>query len=256
MLVSSKAETGKKFSHTDCYMLDQADFEDLLLDPPSEKDLERQSLGWDQRLVDDKKQILYLYGKAGCDGWELGDVQAYNGGDCTHSIMPANREEAFVINLLACRFTVVQEWRLVQPEEDGAATLSALLDTADPNVNCSMKDLFGSDSDNEELGLIAQQLQGSDDVRAALVGPVLVNQFNPSSEGAEVVSFDLDALLMSLEIEKVESELIKLFPDLAAEYTTNEVMAALGPYLEDGRIAIDNSSGHVKVYNIYLVSYD
>ena len=77
-----------------------------------------------------------------------------------------------------------------------------------------------------------------------------------SSEGAEVVSFDLDALLMSLEIEKVESELIKLFPDLAAEYSTNEVMAALGPYLEDGSIALDNSSGHVKVYNICLVSYD
>ena len=89
-----------------------------------------------------------------------------------------------------------------------------------------------------------------------MVGPVLVNQFNPSSEGAEVVSFDLDALLMSLEIEKVESELIKLFPDLAAEYSTNEVMAALGPYLEDGSIALDNSSGHVKVYNICLVSYD
>ena len=61
---------------------------------------------------------------------------------------------------------------------------------------------------------------------------------------------------MSLEIEKVESELIKLFTDLAAEYTTNEVMAALAPYLEGGSIALDNSSGHVKVYNICLVSYD
>ena len=50
--------------------------------------------------------------------------------------------------------------------------------------------------------------------------------------------------------------LIKLFPDLAAEYSTNEVMAALGPYLEDGSIALANSSGHVKVYNICLVSYD
>ena len=64
------------------------------------------------------------------------------------------------------------------------------------------------------------------------------------------------ALLMSLEIEKVESELIKLFPDLEAEYTAGEVMAALEPYLEDGRIALDDSSGHVKVYNIYLVSYE
>ena len=127
---------------------------------------------------------------------------------------------------------------------------------ADPNVNYSMKDLFGSDSDNEEMSLIAQQLQGSDGVRAALVGLVLVNQFNPSSGGVEVYSFDLDALLMSLEIEKVESELIKLFPDLEAEYTAGEVMAALEPYLEDGRIALDDSSGHVKVYNIYLVSYE
>ena len=101
----SKAETGNHFSHTDCYMVGQADFEDLLIDPPLEKDLERQSLGWDQRLVDGKKQILYLYGKVGCDGWELRDVMAYNGGDCTHSIMLANREEAFDINLLACRFT-------------------------------------------------------------------------------------------------------------------------------------------------------
>ena len=38
--------------------------------------------------------------------------------------------------------------------------------------------------------------------------------------------------------------------------STREVMAALGPYLEDGSIALDNSSGHVKVYNICLVSYD
>ena len=59
-----------------------------------------------------------------------------------------------------------------------AATLSALLDTADPDVNYNMKDLFGSDSDNEEMSLIAQQLQGSDGVRAPLVGLVLVNQFN------------------------------------------------------------------------------
>ena len=34
-----------------------------------------------------------------------------------------------------------------------------------------------------------------------------------------------------------------------AEYTTDEVMAALEPYLEDGRIALDGSSSHVKVYN-------
>ena len=34
-----------------------------------------------------------------------------------------------------------------------------------------------------------------------------------SSGGAEVHSFDLDALLMSLEIEKVESELIKFWLD-------------------------------------------
>jgi hypothetical protein len=33
-----------------------------------------------------------------------------------------------------------------------------------------MKDLFGSDSDNEEMSLIAQQLQGSDGFQAALVG--------------------------------------------------------------------------------------
>ena len=85
---------------------------------------------------------------------------------------------------------------------------------------------------------------------------VLVNQFNPSSGGVEVYSFDLDALLMSLEIEKVESELIKLFPDLETEYTAGEVMAALEPYLEDGRIALDDSSCHVKVYNMYLVSYE
>ena len=77
-----------------------------------------------------------------------------------------------------------------------------------------------------------------------------------SSTFVRPTNADLDALLMSLEIEKVESELIKLFPDLAAEYSTNEVMAALGPYLEDGSIALDNSSGHVKVYNICLVSYD
>ena len=106
------------------------------------------------------------------------------------------------------------------------------------------------------MSLIAQQLQGSDGVRAALVGLVLVNQFNPSSGGVEVYSFDLDALLMSLEIEKVESELIKLFPDLEAEYTAGEVMAALEPYLEDGRIALDDSSCHVKVYSMYLVSYE
>ena len=54
---------------------------------------------------------------------------------------------------------------------------------------------------------------------------------------------------MSLKIEKVESELTKLFPDLEAEYTTDKVMAALEPYLEDGRIALDGSSSHVKVYN-------
>ena len=88
-------------------MVDQADFEDLLIDPPSEEDLGRQPLGWGQRLVDGKRQILYLCGKAGCDGWELGDVLAYNGGDCTHSIMPANREEASNTNLLACRPTMV-----------------------------------------------------------------------------------------------------------------------------------------------------
>ena len=41
--------------------------------------------------------------------------------------------------------------------------------------------LFSSDSDNEEISPIAQQLQGSDDVRAALVDLVLVNQFKPSS---------------------------------------------------------------------------
>ena len=201
-------------------------------------------------------RTLYLYGKAGCDGWELWGVLAYNGGDCTHSIMPANREEAFNINLLACRFTVVQEWRLVQPEEDGTATLSALLDIADLDANYSMKDLFGSDSDNEEMSLIAQQLQGSDGVQAAPVGLALVNQFTPPSGGAEVHSFDLYALLTSLEIEKVKSELTKLFPDLEAEYTTDEVMAALEPYLEDGRITLDDSSGHVKVYNIHLVRYE
>ena len=33
-------------------------------------------------------------------------------------------------------------------------------------------------------------------------------------------------MLMSLEIEKVESELTKLFPDLEAEYITDKVMAA------------------------------
>ena len=106
------------------------------------------------------------------------------------------------------------------------------------------------------MSLIAQQLQGPDGVQAALVGLALVNQFNPSSGGVEVYSFDLDALLMSLEIEKVESELIKLFPDLETEYTAGEVMAALEPYLEDGRIALDDSSCHVKVYNMYLVSYE
>ena len=63
---------------------------------------------------------------------------------------------------------------------------------------------------------------------------------------------------MSLEIEKVESELINFFPDLTAEYTANEVMAVLGPYLEDGSIALDSSSDHViiKVYKIYLARYD
>ena len=66
----------------------------------------------------------------------------------------------------------------------------------------------------------------------------------------------MDALLMSLEIEKVESELIKLFPDLETEYTAGEVMAALEPYLEDGRIAQDDSSCLVKVYNMCLVSYE
>ena len=70
----------------------------------------------------------------------------YNGGDCTHSTMPANRKGASKINLLAyaCRFTVVQELRLVQPEEDSIVTLSALLDIADLDANYSMKDLFGS----------------------------------------------------------------------------------------------------------------
>ena len=62
--------------------------------------------------------------------------------------------------------------------------------------------------------------------------------------------------LAELEIEKVKSELTKLFPDLEAEYTTDEVMAALEPYLEDGRITLDDSSGHVKVYNIHLVRYE
>ena len=42
--------------------------------------------------------------------------------------------------------------------------------------------------------------------------------------------------MTSLEIEKVESELIKLYLDLEAKYTAGEVVAALEPHLEDGSI--------------------
>ena len=66
--------------------------------------------------------------------------------------------------------------------------MSALLDIADLDANYRMKDLFGSGSGNEEMSLIAQQLQGSHGVQATLVGLALVNQFNPSSGGAEVHS--------------------------------------------------------------------
>ena len=46
------------------------------------------------------------------------------------------------------------DWSNLVPEEDGTATLSALLDIADLDANYSMKDLlFGSDSDNEEMSL-------------------------------------------------------------------------------------------------------
>ena len=71
---------------------------------------------------------------------------------------------------------MVQEWRLVQPEEDRTATLSALLDIADLDANYSMTDLFGSDSDNKEMSLIAQQLQGSDGVQGALVSWLSLGQ--------------------------------------------------------------------------------
>ena len=119
-MIQYAAEVGGASIQDSCYLLSVDEF-DSLVDPPS---VTRIVLGWDSKIVGLK--IIFLYGKRGYTGWYVGCILGYDSGTQEHTIQPIDKTGDLVVNLLACQKAVIQEWRLLLANEDGATVCSKL----------------------------------------------------------------------------------------------------------------------------------
>lgn len=120
-MIHYKGEPGTSIQEN-CYLLPVDEFENALVDPPS---VTREALGWDMRVVEPvNRRIIFLYGKRGYTGWYPGVVSGYDNG--LHTISPSDGTDVIVEDLLACRPSVIREWRFLMDSENETEVCAGL----------------------------------------------------------------------------------------------------------------------------------
>ena len=107
--------------NSECLLLPAADFQGSLINPPK---TDRESLGWGSELKE--KEVVFRYGKVGCDYWYHALIGEYNDGTLEHHVEPLDGSPTLVVNLLRSKKSLVKEWRFVQEGEDIETTLREL----------------------------------------------------------------------------------------------------------------------------------
>lgn len=119
-MIHYKGDAGSSVQEN-CFLLHVEDFEAGLVNPP---DTSRVALQWDARVV--KRQLIFLYGKRGYTGWYDGTVTAYDAQTRMHCIQPSDGTADITVDLLACKASVISEWRFLLDSENAEEVCQSL----------------------------------------------------------------------------------------------------------------------------------